>query len=27
MATPVISGNDIFSHVFFGAADIKKSSA
>lgn len=27
MATPVISGNDIFSHVFFGAADIKKSAA
>ncbi len=27
MATPVISGNDIFSHVFFGAVDIKESSA
>lgn len=25
MATPVISGNDIFSHVFLGAVDLKKS--
>jgi len=27
MATPVISGNDIFSHVFLGAVDLKKSVA
>ena len=25
MATPVISGNDIFSHVVLGAVDLKKS--
>lgn len=27
MANPVISGDGIFSHVFLGAADLKKSSA
>ena len=27
MANPVISGNDIFSHVFLGAADMQKSVA
>lgn len=27
MANPVISGNDVFSHVFIGAADVQKSSA
>lgn len=27
MSTPVISGNDIFSHVFLGAADIQRSAA
>lgn len=27
MATPVISGNGIFSHVFIGASDVEKSSA
>ncbi|MBS0557203.1 MAG: VOC family protein [Proteobacteria bacterium] len=27
MASPVISGNNVFSHVFLGAADLKKSSA
>lgn len=26
MTTPVISGNDIFSHVFIGASDVEKSS-
>ncbi|MEH8895045.1 hypothetical protein RAF91_27545, partial [Klebsiella pneumoniae] len=25
MATPVISGNDVFSHVFIGASDVEKS--
>ncbi|MBS0438443.1 MAG: VOC family protein [Proteobacteria bacterium] len=27
MASPVISGNSVFSHVFLGAADLQKSSA
>lgn len=27
MASPVISGNNVFSHVFLGAADLQKSSA
>jgi catechol 2,3-dioxygenase-like lactoylglutathione lyase family enzyme len=27
MATPVISGNGVFSHVFIGASDVKKSAA
>ena len=27
MATPVISGNDVFSHVFIGAAEVGKSAA
>ncbi|EAO0319245.1 MULTISPECIES: VOC family protein [Enterobacterales] len=27
MATPVISGNDVFSHVFIGASDVEKSAA
>jgi catechol 2,3-dioxygenase-like lactoylglutathione lyase family enzyme len=27
MANPVISGNAVFSHVFIGAADVKKSAA
>ena len=27
MATPVISGNDVFSHVFLGASDVRKSTA
>src|SRR6476620_8518809 len=27
MANPVISGNDVFSHVFIGASDVKKSTA
>lgn len=27
MATPVISGNGIFSHVFIGASDVEKSAA
>ena len=27
MAIPVISGNDIFSHVFIGASDVEKSAA
>ena len=27
MATPVISGNDVFSHVLIGASDVEKSAA
>lgn len=27
MADPVISGNDVFSHVFIGASDVQKSAA
>lgn len=27
MTTPVISGNDVFSHVFIGATDVQKSAA
>jgi len=27
MATPVISGNNVFSHVFIGASDVQKSAA
>ncbi|RRW25175.1 VOC family protein, partial [Ectopseudomonas oleovorans] len=27
MANPVISGNDVFSHVFIGAADVAQSTA
>jgi len=27
MATPIISGNNVFSHVFIGASDVQKSAA